>query len=70
VFENRGAGDALHGFVLALPATVISNMLGMPTADLPELRGWSHAMAKTLDAVNTDEERQRSLDSTWRATRR
>ena len=38
-------------------------MLGMPTADLPKLRGWSHAMAKTLDAVNTEEEQQRSIDS-------
>ena len=24
---------------------------------------WSHAMAKTLDAVNTEEEQQRSVDS-------
>jgi len=63
VFEDRGSGDALYDFALPLPATVISNMLGMPTGDLPKLRGWSHAMAKTLDAVNTDEERQRSLDS-------
>ena len=63
VFEDRGGGDALYEFALPLPATVISNMLGMPTADLPKLRGWSHAMAKTIDAVNTDVERQRSVDS-------
>lgn len=64
VFEDRGGGDALHDFALPLPATVISSMLGMPTADRAKLRGWSHAMAKTIDAVNTDDERQRSLDST------
>jgi cytochrome P450 len=63
VFEQRGGGDALHDFALPLPATVISDMLGMPTADLPQLREWSHAMAKTLDAVNTEEEQQRSIDS-------
>ncbi len=63
VFEDRGGGDALYEFALPLPATVISDMLGMPTADLPKLRGWSHAMAKTLDAVNTEEEQQRSIDS-------
>ncbi len=63
VFEERGYGDALYDFALPLPATVISNMLGMPTTDLPKLRGWSHAMAKTLDAVNTDEERKRSVDA-------
>ncbi len=63
VFENRGSGDALHDFALPLPATVISDMLGVPKADLAKLRGWSHAMAKTLDAVNTDEERRRSIDA-------
>ena len=63
VFEDRGGGDALHDFALPLPATVISDMLGVPKADLPKLRGWSHAMAKTLDAVNTEEEQQRSVNS-------
>jgi cytochrome P450 len=63
VFEQRGGGDALHDFALPLPATVISDMLGMPTGDLDQLRSWSHAMSKTLDAVNTEEEQQRSIDA-------
>ena len=63
VFEIRGGGDALHDFALPLPATVISDMLGVPKADLPKLRGWSHAMAKTLDAVNTEDEQRRSVDA-------
>ena len=62
-FEASGGGDALYDFALPLPATVISDMLGMPAGDLPKLRGWSHALAKTLDAVNTEEEQQRSIDS-------
>lgn len=62
-FEEDGGGDALRDFALPLPATVISDMLGMPTADLAKLRGWSHAMAKTLDAVNTEDEQQQSVDS-------
>lgn len=63
VFEERGGGDALHDFALPLPATVISDMLGVPKADLEKLRGWSHAMAKTLDAVNTEDEQRRSVDA-------
>ena len=63
VFEERGGGDALHDFALPLPATVISDMLGVPKADLETLRGWSHAMAKTLDAVNTEDEQRRSVDA-------
>jgi cytochrome P450 len=62
-FEDRGGGDALYDFALPLPATVISDMLGMPAGDLPKLRGWSHALAKTLDAVNSDDERQRAIES-------
>ena len=63
VFDNRGYGDALYDFALPLPATVISDMLGVPKGDLPQLRAWSHAMAKTLDAVNTEEELQLSADA-------
>ena len=62
-FDDNGGGDALHDFALPLPATVISDMLGMPAGDLPKLRGWSHALAKTLDAVNTEDEYQRAVDS-------
>src|SRR6056297_1059359 len=60
---DTGGGDALGDVALPLPATVISDMLGMPSGDLAQLRTWSHAMAKTLDAVNTDEERQRAVDA-------
>lgn len=60
---DAGGGDALGDVALPLPATVISDMLGMPSGDLALLRSWSHAMAKTLDAVNTDEERQRAVDA-------
>ena len=35
----------------------------MPAGDLPKLRGWSHALAKTLDAVNTEDEYRRSIES-------
>ena len=62
-FAEQGGGDALHDFALPLPATVISDMLGIPPGDLDMLREWSHAMAKTLDAVNTEDEYQRASDS-------
>ena len=62
-FADDGGGDALHDFALPLPATVISDMLGIPPGDLDQLREWSHAMAKTLDAVNTEDEYQRATDS-------
>jgi cytochrome P450 len=48
---------------LPLPATVISRMLGVPSSDLPTLRAWSHAMAKTLDPVNSDDDLRRSRES-------
>jgi cytochrome P450 len=39
-----------------LPFDVIAQMLGMPAGDKLEIRGWSEAMVKTLDAFITPDE--------------
>jgi cytochrome P450 len=55
--------DVIADYGLPLPAQVISEMLGMPTADIPRLRGWSHAMTKTLDPLNSPEDEAAAHDA-------
>jgi cytochrome P450 len=59
----RGEIDVIADYALVLPAQIISEMLGMPHADIPQLRAWSHAMTKTLDPINTPEEEAASADA-------
>jgi pimeloyl-[acyl-carrier protein] synthase len=41
--------DVIRDLAKPLPVTVISEMLGLPEADLPQLTEWSGAMTKLLD---------------------
>ncbi len=50
--------DLIDDYALILPAQIISEMLGMPSKDIPDLRRWSDALSKTLDPINTPEEQQ------------
>jgi cytochrome P450 len=50
---EREQVDVIADYALLLPAQIISEMLGMPHGDIPQLRAWSHAMTKTLDPINT-----------------
>jgi cytochrome P450 len=54
--EPAGRMDVIRDLAFPLPFTVISEMLGMPTERRDELRGWSHALVKTLDPIVTPEE--------------
>ena len=56
--------DVIDDYALALPAQIISEMLGLPRSDIPMLRTWSRAMTKTLDPLNSPEEEQASIDAT------
>ena len=58
-FEEAGGGDVINDFALLLPVQMISEMLGMPTDDIPLLKQWSSDVAKILDPIRTDEEMQR-----------
>jgi cytochrome P450 len=44
-----GAMDVIADLAKPLPVTVISEMLGLPRSDWPQLTEWSAAMAKLLD---------------------
>jgi cytochrome P450 len=61
---QRDTVDVIADYALLLPAQIISEMLGMPHADIPQLRQWSHAMTKTLDPLNTPEEEAAAVDAT------
>jgi cytochrome P450 len=46
---ERGTVDAVQAFSLPLPTTVISEMLGVPSADREEFRRWSVAIVELFD---------------------
>jgi cytochrome P450 len=58
-----GEMDVVADLAFPLPFTVISEMLGMPESDRLQLRGWSHAMVKTLDPVITPEEMRAAYEA-------
>jgi cytochrome P450/CRP-like cAMP-binding protein len=60
---TRDELDLIDDYALILPAQIISEMLGMPSKDIPDLRRWSNALSKTLDPINTPEEQQAATDA-------
>lgn len=48
-----GGGDIIDDLAFIIPFAVITEMLGLPAADAPMVRDWSHALVKTLDPVLT-----------------
>lgn len=59
--DDEGEVDLLHRFAHQLPSLVISEMLGVPSADRDRLTGWSDAVAPLLGLSMTDAERQGAL---------
>jgi cytochrome P450 len=47
--EDRPAFDLIDVFAFPLPATVIAEMLGVPTEDVARFKRWSDSFAKLLD---------------------
>ncbi len=60
---ERGSVDVITDYSLILPSQIISEMLGMPSGDIHQLRVWSDAIAKTLDPINTPEENAASVEA-------
>jgi cytochrome P450 len=58
---SAGGGDLMRDYALQLPVAVISDMLGMPTDDVAQLREWSHVITKTLDPMCTEADRERAV---------
>lgn len=54
---DAGGGDLIADYALKLPVQIISDMLGMPTDAVDDLRNWSHIVTKTLDPLCSPEER-------------
>jgi cytochrome P450 len=54
----RGELDLIADYALPLPAQIISEMLGVPSADNPQLREWSQTLVRNLEPFVTgpDEE--------------
>lgn len=59
----NGGGDIIPDLAFPLPFLVISEMLGMPIEDAEMVRGWSHALVKTLDPIITEEETLAAMSS-------
>ena len=59
--DAAGGGDLISDYALQLPVAVISDMLGMPTEDVAQLREWSHVLTKTLDPMCTPADRARAV---------
>ena len=49
--RDRGHIDVIADLAFPLPATVISEMLGLPVEEHAELRRWAGALTRTLDPV-------------------
>jgi cytochrome P450 len=49
--DERGSFDMLVDLAEPLPVVVICELLGVPPADHEQFKGWSTAVARTLDAV-------------------
>jgi cytochrome P450 len=56
--EQRIDLDVITDYALPLPAQVISDMLGMPQRDGPQLRDWSRTLTLGLEPITTPEEQE------------
>lgn len=50
--------DVVSQFAKPLPAQIISEMVGVPEADIPQLLEWSHTLVRTIESLNTPEQEE------------
>lgn len=62
--EAHDPFDVISEFARPLPALIISEMLGVPAADMPLLVDWSHALVRNIETANTPEEEHALVEST------
>ncbi len=60
---GQGEFDVVDTLAFPLPFQVISELLGMPEGRRDEIRGWSHAVTKTLDPILSEEDIRTALDA-------
>lgn len=56
---ERGEIDVIADYALVLPASIISDMLGVPRDDIPALREWSRTLVTNLEPLNPPEMQDR-----------
>ncbi len=54
--EQQDPFDVITEFARPLPAQIISEMLGVPDTDIPQMLEWSHALIRMLETWNTPEQ--------------
>jgi cytochrome P450 len=62
--EGHDPFDAITDFARPLPAQIISEMLGVPKGDMPQLLDWSHDLFRTIESFNTPQEDQAIVTAT------
>ena len=55
-FLSGNTVDWVKQFAVPLPLTIITELLGLPTGDMPQLKKWSDASVSLLSGVNTPDE--------------
>jgi cytochrome P450 len=61
--SGRGELDIIADYALPLPAQVITEMLGLPRDDTPQLRAWSRALTNTLEPDNAADEKEKITEA-------
>lgn len=55
--------DVVDQFARPLPAQIISEMIGVPDADIPQLLVWSDALVRYLESFNTPQQEEAAVDA-------
>ncbi len=64
-FIDQGGGDFVSAIAGPFPATVIAELLGVPSADHAKFRHWSQNIVKGLDGTLAADERDDANRATW-----
>ena len=61
--SERDGIDVIADYALPLPAQVITEMLGLPADDTPQLRAWSRTLTRGLDPLSSQADEEASIDA-------
>ena len=60
---DRDEIDLIADYAFVIPFAVIHAMLGLPEADVAQVRAWSHALTQTLEPFLTPEQVDAAMDA-------
>jgi cytochrome P450 len=61
--EDDRPFDVIAEFARPLPAQIISEMIGVPNADIPQLLEWSDALVRYLESFNTAQQEEAAVNA-------